>query len=248
MPDTASTQPQTNPVIFTITIPATAVAQAYQQRVQELVEQAELPGFRKGKAPNNLVEEKVGKKSIYSDTIQKVLPPAYQEEVKKRDLVPLISPRVKALSLDEGKDWQFEIAVIIKPQIILTGLEEKLAEVLASGKIAVPGKPEPTKDEKMRLAFDAILETTHVDLPQLLVDEEVNVRLSQLVDQVQAIGMTIEQYMEAKKLTVETLRASYEKTAREMLKLNLVLDELAGQHQFTGNDRMTRTIDWLLSH
>ncbi len=245
---TETSQSQTNPVIFSITISASAVAQAYQQRLQELVDQAELPGFRKGRAPNNLVEEKVGKKSIYSDTIQKVLPPAYQEEVKKRGLTPLISPRVKALSLDEGKDWQFEIAVVVKPQIVLTGLEEKLKEVLASGKIAVPGKPEPTKDEKMRVAFDAILDTTQVDLPQLLVDEEVNVRLSQLVDQVQAIGMTIEQYMEAKKLTPQTLRASYEKTAREMLKLNLVLDELASQNQFTGNDRMAKTIDWLISH
>lgn len=243
-----------NPAVFTITIPWAQVQTAYQSRLQEIAGTVTLDGFRPGNAPLPMVEEKVGKKRIFSDTIQKVLPPAYQAEIKNRNVAPMIAPRVKALTLDEGKDWQFEIAVVTKPSVDLGNLVEKLEAVLAPGKIVMPGKPEPaspaggqTRDEKMRLAFDTLLATIRVDLPNLLIEEEVNFRLSQLVDQLQAIGMTVEQYLSSKQLTADTLRQSYEKTAREALTLNLALDKIATDQGFTEKDRIAKAVDWLLT-
>lgn len=237
-----------NPVVFTVTIPWAQVAAAYQSQLQELANTVTLDGFRPGKVPLSMVEEKIGKKRVFSDTIQKVLPPAYQAEIKNRNLVPMISPRVKATAMDEGKDWQFEIAVVIKPTIDLGDLETKLKDALAPGKIVSPGKQEQSKDEKMRLAFDMVLSTVNVELPALLVEEEVNFRLSQLVDQLQAIGMTVEQYLSSKQLTADTLRQSYEKTAREALKLNLALDKIATDQGFNEKDRIAKAIDWLIAH
>lgn len=237
-----------NPITFTITIPWAHVDTAYQAQLQELANTVTLDGFRPGKVPLPMVEEKIGKKRIFSDTIQKVLPSAYQAEIKNRNLVPMISPRVKALALDEGKDWQFEIAVVTKPDADLGDLEEKLKETLAPGKIVAPGKTEQTKEEKMRLAFDALLATAKVDLPALLIEEEVNFRLSQLVDQLQTIGLTIEQYLSSKQLTADSMRQSYEKTAREALTLNIALDRVAQLQGYTEKDRISKAIDWLIAH
>ena len=92
------------------------------------------------------------------------------------------------------------------------------------------------------------LDTVKVDLPLVLVEEEVNLRLSQLVDQVQSIGMTMDQYLSAKQLTPEKLRESYQKTAKEMLILNLALDKIAEKNQYTGKDRTSLAVDWLVSH
>lgn len=237
-----------NPIVFTVTIPWTQVQAAYQSQLQEIANTVTLDGFRPGKAPLPMVEEKIGKKRIFSDVIQKVLPSSYQTEIKNRNLVPMISPRVKALVLDEGKDWQFEIAVVTKPGVVLENLEVKLRDALAPGKIITPGKPEQTKEERMRLAFDTVLATVKVDLPLLLIEEEVNFRLSQLVDQLQTIGLTVEQYLSSKQLTSETLHQSYEKTAREALKLNLALDKIATNQGFNEKDRIAKAVDWLTTH
>lgn len=245
----SKTATATNPVVFTVIIPWTEVQAAYNTRLDELTAKANIKGFRPGKAPRPMVEEQVGKKAIYSDIIEKVLPPAYQKEVAGRNLKPVISPRVKPLVLEENKDWQFEIAVVIKPEVNLPELDKKLAEALAAGKIVVPGKQEEqTRDQKMRLAFDTVLKTTEVDLPQLLIDEEVNARLGQLIDQLQAVGMTVEQYMQTKNLDVAKLRSSYETTARDMLKLNFALDKIASDQHFEGKDRIAKAVDWLISH
>lgn len=245
-PNTAVTP--NNPIVFTVTIPWPQVQAAYQSRLQEIANTVTLDGFRPGKAPLPMVEEKAGKKRVFSDVIQKVLPPSYQEEIKSRNLTPMISPRVKALALDEDKDWQFEIAVVTKPDVGLGNLEEKLTQTLAPGKIVTPGKPEQSKEEKMRLSFDTVLASVNVDLPNLLVEEEVNFRLSQLVDQLQTIGLTVEQYLSSKQLTAETLHQSYEKTAREALKLNLVLDKIAIDQKFNEKDRIAKAVDWLIAH
>lgn len=241
--------PSTNPIVFTLTVPWSDVQKTYEQRLEELVSSTTLPGFRPGKTPKKLVEEKVGKKSILGDVIERVVPQAYQRQMAQQNITPLISPRLKPLVLEEGKDWQFEVAVVVRPSIELGDYEQKVTDALAAGKIIVPGKQDgQTPQQKMSKVFDVLLSLVKVDLPGLLVEEEVNTRLGQLVDQLQAVGMTVDQYLQSKRLTIQQLRASYEKTAREMLTLNLTLDEIAREKNFTGKDRISRVVDWLITH
>ena len=242
-----NTQPQSNTIVFTVTIPWTEVKEEYQNQLKTLASQTELPGFRKGMAPINLVEEKADKKKLFGQVIEVVLPKAYKKEAEARKLVPFIQPRVKPIQAQENQNWIFEITVITKPAVDLADLEEKLKSALAPSKIITPDNKEPTKDEKMKIAFDTLLDTVKVDLPQILVEEEVNLRLSQLVDQVQSIGMTMDQYLAAKQLTPEKLRQSYQKSATEMLTLNLALDKIAEKNQYTGKDRTALAVDWLVS-
>lgn len=243
-----SADTSSNPIIFTVTIPWQEVLEEYKNQLKALASQIELPGFRKGMAPENMVEAKADKKKLYGQVIEVVLPKAYKKEAESRKLVPFIQPRVKPIQAQENQDWKFEITVITKPEVDLDDLEDKLKSALAPSKIITPDKKEPTKDEKLKIAFDTLLDTVKVELPQVLVEEEVNLRLSQLVDQVQSIGMAMEQYLSAKQLTPEKLRDSYQKTAKEMLTLNLALDKIAEKNQYTGKDRTSKAVDWLVSH
>ena len=58
-----------NPVIFPIAIPWKDVQVAYRRRLDELAAQAEIKGFRKGKAPRAIVEEKIGQKTTRSSDL-----------------------------------------------------------------------------------------------------------------------------------------------------------------------------------
>lgn len=240
---------KTNPVLFEILIPRTEVQKAYQKRLAVLVNQAEIKGFRKGKVPAKLVEEKVGKSKIYGEVIGDVLPAAYQEEIKERDLKPMIAPRVRPINIKENEDWKFEITVVVKPEVELGNYLEEIKQRNTEALKAEEGTENKNveKNRKMGAAFDALLKIAKVELPQLLVEEEVNLRLTQLVDQVRALGMTIEQYLQAKKLTNQQIRAEYEKTARDMLKLNLALDAVATEQKFEAKDRISKAVEYLLS-
>lgn len=234
-----------NPVVFEILIPWKNVQEAYQKRLTNLAAGVEIKGFRKGKAPLKLVEEKIGKSKLYSDIIEAVLPAAYQEEIKKKNLVPMIAPRVKPINIQENEDWKFEITIVLKPKIELGNYREEIKKITSDKKPVE--NPEVEKNRKMGAIFDILLKISRMELPQILVDEEVNLRLAQLLDQVRTLGMTIEQYLQAKKLTNQQVRAEYEKTAREMLKLNLALDAVASEQKFEDKDRISKTVEFLLS-
>lgn len=247
-----------NPIIFEIIIPWLKIKAEYQKKLAALTARMEIKGFRKGKAPANLVEEKVGKNKLYSDIIQDVLPSAYQEEVKRKNLVPMIAPRVKPINIQENADWKFEITVVTKPEVELGNYAGEISRSIKSMETQKrekdtktqnnkPQNPEVEKNRKMGAVFDTLLKIVKVELPQILVDEEVNLRLTQLLDQVRALGMTIEQYLQAKKLTNQQIRAEYEKTARDVLKLNLALDAVASEQKFADKDRISKAVKFLLS-
>ena len=76
----STNKPQPNTVVFTVTIPWPEVKDEYQIQLKALASQAELPGFRKGMAPINLVEEKADKKKLFGQVIEVVLPKAYKKK------------------------------------------------------------------------------------------------------------------------------------------------------------------------
>jgi len=84
---------------------------------KELQAEAELPGFRKGRAPRKLLEKKFGK-AVRSDATEKLLSAAFKKLIKDKDLKPIRFPDVDGLekTLERGADdpitctFKFEVA------------------------------------------------------------------------------------------------------------------------------------------
>ena len=68
---------------------------AYESVVKEAVAGAELPGFRKGKAPRNLVEPKLDRNQTLNHTLSHLIPKEYAAAVKEHSLKPLLNPKLK---------------------------------------------------------------------------------------------------------------------------------------------------------
>lgn len=81
-------------ITLTITIPWREVDEAKKQTVGELSSETELPGFRKGKAPKNLIEEKLDPQLVRDETLKKILPKYYLDSVAEHKLNPIISPLI----------------------------------------------------------------------------------------------------------------------------------------------------------
>jgi trigger factor len=87
------------------------------QAAQELSEEIKIPGFRPGKAPRNLVEQKIGKASILNNASEKAVKKSYVDYVLKEKLDVIGSPKIEIKELQEGKDLEFIARVSIMPEI-----------------------------------------------------------------------------------------------------------------------------------
>lgn len=223
---------------LTITIPWKRVGKSYQKTLTSLTKKAQLKGFRKGKAPKKIVEERLGKSAIYEEVLKTLIPHVYVEAIREQKIKPIINPQIKVISLEEEKDWQIQATTCELPKVKLGDYKGEVKKALAAEKIWVPGKDkdkvEPsqgTADQRLQKIFATLLKTAKVQIPAILIQEEVNRMLSRLVDQTNRLGLTVEQYLASVGKTSEQLRVEYRQQAEESLKLELILSNIADEEK-----------------
>ncbi len=96
-----------------------AVSKAYRKEVKKY----NVPGFRKGRAPRNLIEKMYGHDIFYYDALNEVFPVIYEEAVAQVGIEPVDSPQVspESMSLEEGA--VLKVTVTIKPELNIKDYE-----------------------------------------------------------------------------------------------------------------------------
>ena len=106
--------------ILTVTIPLEDYKDKFKSKINNIKGQAKLDGFRKGKVPNDVLEQKYGP-SIHADVVNDLIQASYPEALKENNLRPASSPTVKLESEDPSKpivySATFEIFPDIKPKV-----------------------------------------------------------------------------------------------------------------------------------
>jgi len=89
-----------------------ALDKAFEKKVKDVT----VDGFRKGKVPRNVYENKFGKESLFLEAGDIVLPEAYQKALEESKLVPVVQPQVSVKSItDEAIEFVFTI--VEKPEV-----------------------------------------------------------------------------------------------------------------------------------
>ena len=78
-----------------------------------------IPGFRKGKAPMNIVEKYYGSQIFYEDAFNEIVPEIYDEAVKEQKLEVVSKPEIDIVQIEKGKDLIFTAVVSTKPEVKL---------------------------------------------------------------------------------------------------------------------------------
>lgn len=240
---------------FDIHLPQEEIAKTAEVVFTELAQELEVKGFRKGKAPLEIARKEIKKEIIYEKTLQKLVSQLYDDLLKKESLRPITAPKIELLKAKENEDWEIRITVAEKPQIELKNYKDAVKKVIAENKktnIWTPGQaPDPKAEEKnkeenkrklLQTIFESLLKTVNVGLPDLLVEAELNKRLSQLVDDVRKIGLTIEAYLKSKNETLESLKRQFTKEIEEMYGLELILEEIAEKENIVVENKDLETL------
>ena len=225
-----------------VKLPWTDVQAAYKTSFTTLHAEFEMVGFRKGKVPTELAEKNIDKDKVYSHLIRAMMPKMYEEIVKKENLHPILSPKIDLIKAKENEDWELKMIVAEKPVIKLNDYKAKVQEAkkgLKADDIWVPGKDEakkPTdenqkKEKALNVSLEAVLAAAECELPPLLIEEELDRRLGQMVDDVQKIGLTMEKYLTSRNLTLEAVKERLTREITDMYKLEFILQTIADEEK-----------------
>ncbi len=107
--------------IFKVEVPAARAAAAEQKTAASYAKQANLPGFRKGKTPQAVIQKKFGQ-AIRESVVQDLVQEGWKAVLEQEDLKPIAEPLVQELKFEDGEPLTFQIAVAVKPELDLERL------------------------------------------------------------------------------------------------------------------------------
>ena len=230
---------------FDVDVAWSKIQDKYNTAFDEIAAGTQIEGFRRGKAPKDVLLKHINKDDVYKKLVQLLIPEIYAELVKQEDLKPLVPPQVSLLKAKENEDWSLRFLVAEKPIVDLMDyksevknaiLEEKKSDIWVPGKDKQKESDAQKKEQQSRL-LNKILETllikTKVEISNLIIEQELNKKLSQLLDDVNKIGLTVESYLESKKETIDSIKNKFKKEIEDTYKLEFIFEAIAEEAKLT---------------
>ena len=218
---------------ITLTIPWSKISEEKMHVAKELGQDIVVPGFRKGKAPLERIMKQIPQEELMEHTLSHLLPDLVTEAIKEHKISPAIYPKFELIKAQEGEDWQIRAITAEIPEVVLGDYKKAISGELAAISIV----KEPTKDQKEQKALETLINAVKIQVPTIIIDEEVNARLAQLLQRLEKLGLTLESYLASIGKSGEQLRQEYRLQAEQALKLDFILSKIGEKEAVEISDK-----------
>jgi FKBP-type peptidyl-prolyl cis-trans isomerase (trigger factor) len=151
-----------------ISVPSDKVNKSYEKYLRKAARDVAIPGFRKGKAPLNMVE-RMHADSIKDYFYKEIVDEVFDEVAAEHDIHFLLFPEVKDISWEKGSDMQIKIEIEHEPSLEFKQLEG----------LSVPHKPQLLEEEVGKYLETLRQENGRViDVETAIADDNVEVELT----------------------------------------------------------------------
>jgi trigger factor len=214
-----------NKVRLTVEVPQADVEKILGRAYSRLAKEVKVPGFRPGKAPRAVIDQRLGRDYVRSEALRESLPELYAEAVRTSDIDVVAPPSIDVKTFEDDQDLTFEATVETRPTPQLgdySGLQ------VTKPKVEVTDADVDEQIERLRVRF-ATLEVTSRQLQKgdfALIDL-TTYRHDESIDELTAKDLLIEVGAE---MVVPELDAELDaKRKGDILKLTATLSERFGE-------------------
>ena len=96
---------------------------AFGEVYKELGKQVRVPGFRPGKVPNRVLDQRIGRPVVLEQVVQHAIPEVYSEVVRENQVRVLGQPEIEVTKLEDNQTLEFTAEVDVAPQLELPALD-----------------------------------------------------------------------------------------------------------------------------
>ncbi|HHU67177.1 trigger factor family protein, partial [Corynebacterium sp.] len=111
-------------VKLTVNVPFEDLKTEIDQAYTALAQQVSIPGFRKGKAPRQLIDARYGRGPILEQVVNDMLPVQYQKAIEENEIVAIGQPTVDVTKIEDNEFVEFTAEVDIRPEFEVPDFSE----------------------------------------------------------------------------------------------------------------------------
>jgi trigger factor len=110
-------------VRLAIEVPFEELKPSLDAAYKKIGSQVRIPGFRPGKVPARVIDQRVGRGAVLEEAINEALPRVYSEAARDAAIQPLGQPEIEMTNLEDGQTLSFTAEVDVRPEITLPDLD-----------------------------------------------------------------------------------------------------------------------------
>ena len=104
-------------VKLNVTVPFDELGKEIDQAYKAIAQQVNIPGFRRGKAPRQLIDARFGRGPILEQVVNDMLPTRYEQALAENDLNPLGQPDIDVTKIEDNDVVEFTAEIDVRPEI-----------------------------------------------------------------------------------------------------------------------------------
>lgn len=166
---------------ITVQIPAVEMEKYVEKALDRIQSSVELDGFRKGKAPKNIVKQKVGDMKIFEEASHIAIEESYLEIITaNKEIFPLGQPKAEIIKMAPGNDFEYKMIIAVMPKVELgdykkivgklevKGIEDKkiedeLANLQKRKSVFITKEEAATKGDRVEIDFEVRVEGVKIE-------------------------------------------------------------------------------------
>ncbi|NUS05867.1 MAG: trigger factor [Nonomuraea sp.] len=102
-------------VKLTVEVPFEELRPSMDAAYKKVAQQVRVPGFRPGKVPARIIEQRFGRAVVLEETLNDAVPKLYGQAVDEVDVFPVSQPDIEVTKIDDGEQIEFTAEVDIRP-------------------------------------------------------------------------------------------------------------------------------------
>lgn len=286
--------------------------------MKEIQKHIELPGFRKGKVPENMIENQVAEAAILEEMAEKAINDVYGKVLDDEKIDAIGRPEISITKIAKGNPLEFKVKVAIVPEVKLPKykeiakkegskkekvtvedkeVEDTIEEIRKSRgkKIEVETKDEKGEakiEEKMDLhdlddefvktlgdfknveelktkikeniglekerlendknrtrIIEEIVKETEIELPNIIVEQELNKMLAQFRGNIESMGLNFDEYLKRSEKGLDEIKKEWEKDAEKRAKIQFMIVKIAEAEKIKADEKeIDKEVGHLVEH
>ena len=144
-------------VKLTVNVPFDELGAEIDQAYQAIAQQVTIPGFRRGKAPRQLIDARFGRGPLLEQVVNDMLPTRYERAITENELNPLGQPQIDITKIEDNEEVQFTAEVDIRPEITVPDFSAISVNVEA---LSVDDDAVDAELDNLRARFGELKDTT----------------------------------------------------------------------------------------
>jgi trigger factor len=191
-------------VRLTVEVPFEELQASLKDAYKKIAGQVTVPGFRKGKVPPQIIDQRFGRGAVLEEAVNTAIPHFYSEAVQTAELEVLGQPNIDVTSFEDGTQLAFTAEVDVRPTIELPDYKG-IAVTVDTAEVADSDVEDQLEQLRSRFSSFNTVERAAEEGDYLTVDLSGKAKEGELIEEAQATGLT---YVVGSKTLVEGLDAA----------------------------------------